>query len=97
MRSELYMMVTTSNYVLQNDIKLETTEAYLLNLGKNLSWDFKVIYIFCKNAVLNHFADISKVFNVYKKINIFWKFDRSLLKIPKLIEIGVIFPAEKRE
>ena len=61
------MMVTTSNYVLQNDIKLETTEAYLLNLGKNLSWDFKVIYIFCKKAVLNHFADISKVLTCTRK------------------------------
>ena len=31
--------------------KLESSEAYLLNLGKNLSWAFEVIYIFCKNAV----------------------------------------------
>ena len=35
------------------DVKLESSEAYLLKLGKNLSWDFEVIYIFRKNAVLN--------------------------------------------
>ena len=28
------------------DVKLESSEAYLLKLGKNLSWDFEVIYIF---------------------------------------------------
>ena len=26
------------------DIKLDSSEAYLLKLGKNLSWDFEVIY-----------------------------------------------------
>ena len=62
------MMVTIDlKLCLENDIKLESTEAYLLNLGKNLSWDFKVVYIFCKNAVLNHFADISKVFTCTRK------------------------------
>ena len=36
------------------DIKLESSEAYLLRLGKNcLSWDFEVIYIFRKKEVLN--------------------------------------------
>ena len=35
------------------DVNLESSEAYLLKLGKNLSWDFEVIYIFRKNAVLN--------------------------------------------
>ena len=35
------------------DTKLKSTEAYLLKLGKNLLQEFKVIYIFCKNAVLN--------------------------------------------
>ena len=34
------------------DVKLENFEAYLLKLGKNLSWDFEVIYIFSKNVVL---------------------------------------------
>ena len=28
------------------DIKQESSEAYLLKLGKNLSWDFEVICIF---------------------------------------------------
>ena len=35
------------------DVKLESFKAYLLKLGKNLSWDYKVIYIFSKNVVLN--------------------------------------------
>ena len=33
------------------EVKLESSEAYLLRLGKNLSWDFEVIYIFCKTVV----------------------------------------------
>ena len=37
-------------------------------------------------------------FNTYKKINsIFLKFDHSLLRMPKIIEIGLIFSAEKRD
>ena len=35
------------------DVKLESSEAYLLKLGKSLSWDFEVIDIICKNGVLN--------------------------------------------
>ena len=35
------------------DVKLESSEAHLLKLGKNLSWDFEFIYIFRKNEVLN--------------------------------------------
>ena len=35
------------------DRTLESSEAYLLKLGKNLSWDFEVIFIFRKNEVLN--------------------------------------------
>ena len=35
------------------DIKLESSETYLLKLGENLSKDFKVVDTFCKNAVLN--------------------------------------------
>ena len=37
------------------DVKLESSEAYLLKLGKNLSWDFEVIYIFRKNAISQRF------------------------------------------
>ena len=33
------------------DIKLESPDAYLAKLKKNLSWGFQVIDIFCKNAV----------------------------------------------
>ena len=39
------------------DIKLESSEAYLLKLGKNLSWDFEVIFIFRKNEVLQSKLD----------------------------------------
>ena len=35
------------------DIKLQTSKAYLLKLGENLSRDFEVISIFRKNEVLN--------------------------------------------
>ena len=34
------------------DVKLDSSEAYLLKLGKNLSCYFEVIYLFLKNAVL---------------------------------------------
>ena len=39
---------------------------------------------------------MSNVFFTYKKINnSFLKFDHSLLRIPKITEIGEVFPAEK--
>ena len=41
---------------------------------------------------------ISQRFYTYKKINnSFLKFDHFLLRRPKIIEIGQIFPAEKRD
>ena len=41
---------------------------------------------------------ISQHLYTYKRINnIFLKFDDSLLRMPKLIEIGYIIPAEKRD
>ena len=44
--------MVTIDFKASGEIKqLESSEAYLLNLGKNLSWAFEVIYIFCKNAV----------------------------------------------
>ena len=56
------------------DIKLESSEAYLLKLEKN--------------AVLNACRCL-KGFYTYKKINnSFLKFDYSLLRMPKIIEIG---------
>ena len=64
-----------------SNIKLESSEAYLLKLGKNMSWDFEVIYIFRKNAVLKICRDL-RGFYTYKKIN------NIFLRIPKLIEIG---------
>ena len=32
---------------------IDSTDLYLLKLGKNLSYDFEIVYIFRKNAVLN--------------------------------------------
>ena len=48
------------------DTKLESSEAYLLKLGKNLWWDFGVIEIFRENAVLN-ICQYLKGFYTYKK------------------------------
>ena len=60
----------------------------MLKLGKNLSWDFEVIGIFRKNAVLN-ICQYLKGFYTYKKIcNIFLKFHYCLLRIPKISEIS---------
>ena len=50
------------------DIKLESSEAYLLKLCKNLSWDFEGIFIFGKNEVLNICLYL-KSFYTYEKIN----------------------------
>ena len=70
------------------DIKLESSEAYLLKLGKNLSWDFEVIFIFRKNEVLN-IRRYLKSFYSYKEINnIFLKLHHYLLRIQKIVEIG---------
>ena len=52
-----------------------------------LSHGFEVINIFCKNAVLSKCRYLKR-FDTYKKIsNIFLKFDHSLLRMPKIIEI----------
>ena len=57
------------------DIKLESSEAYLQKLEKNLSYGFEIIDIFCKNTVLN-ICRYLKCFYICKKINnIFLKFD----------------------
>ena len=53
-------------------------------------------HIFVKCG-FKHYADISNNFNSYKKIhNSFLNFDHSLLMMITIIEIGQIFPAEKR-
>ena len=63
------------------DIKLVSSEAILLNLGENLEK-------FCKHEVFNR-GQYLKHFCTYKKINnIFVKFNHSLLKMPKIIEIS---------
>ena len=70
------------------DIKLESSEAYLLKLGKNLSWDFELIFIFPKNEVLNICRYLTS-FYTYKKINnIFLKIHHYLLRVQKIVEIG---------
>ena len=70
------------------DVKLESSDAYLLKLGKNMSWDFEVIYIFRKNAVLN-ICRYLRGFYTYKKIyHIFLKFHYCLFRMPEIIEIG---------
>ena len=70
------------------DIKLESLEAYLPKLKKNLSYGFKIIDIFCKNVVLNIYRYLKR-FYTYKKINNnFLKFENSLLRMPKLMAIS---------
>ena len=70
------------------NIKLESSQAYLLKLGKNLSWDFEVIFIFRKNEGLI-ICRYLKSFYTYKKINnIFLKFHHYLLRMQKIIESG---------
>ena len=70
------------------DIKLETLEAYLPKLKKNLSYGFEIINIFCKNVVLN-ICQYLKRFYTYKKINNnFLKFENSLLRMAKLMTIS---------
>ena len=70
----------------------------MLKLGKNLSWDFEVIYIFSKNVVLDICCGYLKGFYIYEKTNnIFLKFHRYLCGIPDTIEIGGIFHSKKRK
>ena len=77
----------TSDFKLA-DIKLESSEAYLLQLEKNLLSSFQVIDNFCKNGVLNIYRYLER-FYTYKKINkIFLTLHHSLLRMQKIIEIG---------
>ena len=70
------------------DVKLKSSEAYLLKLWKHLSWDFEVICIFRKNVILN-VCRYLKGFYVYKKANnIFLKFNHYLFGVPEIIEIS---------
>ena len=70
------------------DIKLESSEAYLLKLGKNVSWDFEVIFIFRKNGVLNICRYLKSFYTCKKINNIFLKFHHYLLRTQKIVEIG---------
>ena len=65
------------------DVKLENSEAYLLKLGENLSWDFKVIFIFRKNEILNICRYLKRFYTYKKKNNIFFKFHHYLLRMQK--------------
>ena len=77
-------------------MKLESSEAYLLKLGKNLSWDFEVIFIFRKNDVTNICRYLKRFYTYKKKNKIFLKFNYYLLGMQKIVEIGWIFHSEKR-
>ena len=78
-----------------SDVKVESSNAYLLKLGKNLSRDFEAIYIVSKNVV-SIYAVSQRFFYTYKKTNnIFLKFHHYLFGMPKIIEIGWIFHSEK--
>ena len=70
------------------DVKIESSEAYLPKLEKNLSSGFEIIDIFCKNTVLNVYRYLKRVFTNEKINSIFLKFDHSLLRMPKIMEIG---------
>ena len=70
------------------DVKLESSEADLLKVGKNLWWDFEVISIFSKNVVLD-ICRYLKGFYIYKKTNnIFLKFHHYLFGMAEIREIG---------
>ena len=43
----------TSRYFKLADIKLESSKAFFMKLGKDLSYDFEVTFIFCKKAIFN--------------------------------------------
>ena len=45
------------------DIKVKSSEAYLLKSGKKSVWDLEVIYICCKNVVLNKCRYLKNILN----------------------------------
>ena len=58
---------------------------------------FEVVDFFRKNVVLN-ICQYLELFYLYKKIkNIFLELHHSLLRMPKIVEIGQIISAEKRD
>ena len=48
---------------------IESTDLYLLKLGKNLSKDFEIVYIFRTNAVLNICRYLERFYSYQKKKN----------------------------
>ena len=58
-------------------------------LEENLSYGFEIIDIFCKNAALNICQYLKRFYTL--------KLDYSLLRMPKIMEIGSIMSAEKRD
>ena len=60
------------------DIKLESPDAYLAKLKKNLSWGFQVIDIFCKYAVLIIYRYLKRFYTNRKINSIYLKLDHSL-------------------
>ena len=73
---------------LQIDKELESSEAILLNVGKICRGISKLFTLFGKKKVFNG-GRYLKRFCTYKKINkIFLMFNYSLLKMPKIVEIG---------
>ena len=70
------------------DIKLESSEAYLPKLEKKLSWGFEIIDIFCKKCGFKHLPISQTFLYLQENNNIFLKFDHSLLRMPKIMEIG---------
>ena len=70
------------------DIKLDSSEAHLVKSEKICRRVPKSLTFFCKKAVLN-ICRYLKRFYTYKKMNnIFLKFHSSLLRMPKVMEIG---------
>ena len=51
--------------VMASDVKVESSNAYLLKLGKNQSRDFEAIYIVSKNVV-SIYAVSQRFFYTYK-------------------------------
>ena len=79
--------MVTIDFKLAN-IKLEYSMAYLLKLGKICCRISKLFTFFRKNEVLN-ICPYLKRFYTKKKINvIFLNFHHSLVRMPKIIEIG---------
>ena len=73
------------------DIKLESSEAFLLKLGKKSVVGFRSYLHFLLKCSFIKYKLISQTFYTCKKINnIFLKFHHSLLWMPTIIEIGDI-------